>query len=73
MPKVNARGFFLRVPRVWEKVAEKMKAVGASITGVKKAVRKTFILFSMDCDHQEITLAGSCTPVGRNLGEGEGS
>jgi long-chain-fatty-acid--CoA ligase ACSBG len=29
---------FLGVPRVWEKIAEKMKAVGATITGVKKTV-----------------------------------
>lgn len=29
---------FLGVPRVWEKIAEKMKAVGASITGLKKKV-----------------------------------
>lgn len=29
---------FLGVPRVWEKIAEKMKAIGASITGVKKKI-----------------------------------
>lgn len=29
---------FLGVPRVWEKVAEKMKAIGASITGKKKQI-----------------------------------
>jgi long-chain-fatty-acid--CoA ligase ACSBG len=29
---------FLGVPRVWEKVAEKMKAVGASTTGLKKTL-----------------------------------
>jgi long-subunit acyl-CoA synthetase (AMP-forming) len=29
---------FLGVPRVWEKIAEKMKAVGATMTGVKKIV-----------------------------------
>jgi len=29
---------FLGVPRVWENVAEKVKAVGASITGVKKKI-----------------------------------
>ena len=29
---------FLGVPRVWEKVAEKVKAVGAQITGVKKSI-----------------------------------
>eukprot|EP00039_Didymoeca_costata_P031340 m.34247 g.34247 ORF g.34247 m.34247 type:complete len:764 (-) comp8694_c0_seq1:2597-4888(-) len=27
---------FLGVPRVWEKIAEKMKAIGAKITGLKK-------------------------------------
>jgi len=29
---------FLGVPRVWEKIAEKMKAVGAKTKGVKKAI-----------------------------------
>mmetsp|Transcript_55968 Transcript_55968/g.109538 ORF Transcript_55968/g.109538 Transcript_55968/m.109538 type:complete len:713 (+) Transcript_55968:202-2340(+) len=29
---------FFAVPRVWEKIEEKMKAVGAATTGVKKAV-----------------------------------
>ena len=29
---------FIGVPRVWEKVAEKVKAVGATITGVKKSI-----------------------------------
>lgn len=29
---------FLGVPRVWEKIAEKMQAVGASITGFKKTL-----------------------------------
>merc|ERR550514_2563890 len=29
---------FLGVPRVWEKIAEKMKAVGASTTGLKKVL-----------------------------------
>jgi len=29
---------FLGVPRVWEKIAEKMKALGATITGLKKKV-----------------------------------
>jgi long-chain-fatty-acid--CoA ligase ACSBG len=30
--------FFLGVPRVWEKIAEKMQAVGKSTTGVKKMI-----------------------------------
>merc|ERR1719238_163192 len=29
---------FLGVPLVWEKIADKMRAIGASTTGVKKAV-----------------------------------
>ena len=29
---------FLGVPRVWEKIAEKMKAVGAKVTGTKKKI-----------------------------------
>jgi len=29
---------FLGVPRVWEKIAEKMKAVGAKTTGIKKTI-----------------------------------
>ena len=29
---------FLGVPRVWEKIAEKMQAVGASITGFKRTL-----------------------------------
>jgi len=29
---------FLGVPRVWEKIAEKMKSLGASVTGLKKMV-----------------------------------
>lgn len=30
--------YFLGVPRVWEKIAEKMKAVGAATTGLKKSI-----------------------------------
>jgi len=33
--------FFIGVPRVWEKISEAMKAIGASITGVKKKVSTT--------------------------------
>ena len=33
---------FLGVPRVWEKVSEKMKAIGASITGENTAVALCF-------------------------------
>mmetsp|Transcript_2807 Transcript_2807/g.4055 ORF Transcript_2807/g.4055 Transcript_2807/m.4055 type:complete len:753 (-) Transcript_2807:377-2635(-) len=29
---------FLGVPRVWEKISEKMKAVGATVTGLKKQI-----------------------------------
>lgn len=29
---------FLGVPRVWEKIAEKMKAIGATVTGLKKTI-----------------------------------
>ena len=29
---------FLGVPRVWEKIAEKMKAIGAQTTGVKRSL-----------------------------------
>ncbi|GBG24983.1 Long-chain-fatty-acid--CoA ligase ACSBG2, partial [Hondaea fermentalgiana] len=33
--------FFLGVPRVWEKIAEKLKAVGAQTTGLKKKLSTT--------------------------------
>merc|ERR1719399_776016 len=42
--------FFFGVPRVYEKMQEKMKAVGANTTGVKKAHRQQVGYKNHDCD-----------------------
>tara|TARA_R110002050_G_scaffold22730_3_gene61828 strand:+ start:122 stop:295 length:174 start_codon:yes stop_codon:yes gene_type:complete len=37
LKKVRPTGFF-GVPRVWEKIQEKMAAIGATTTGMKKTI-----------------------------------
>jgi len=58
---------FLGVPLVWEKIADKMRAVGASITGVKKAV-STWAKDKAVRKAREAQLGGTgCTPWGTSV------
>ena len=61
------------MPRVWEKIAEKMKAVGASITGAKKKLStwaKVGDRVQADCGCSLVGKLGTELPLRPTQGQG---